>query len=148
MRCPFCQFPSTKVVDTRDSDNGTSVRRRRICLQCKRKFTTVESTQLLVCKKGGNFEPFSEGKIVNGLVKACKGRPVAYKDILRIAQEVGDYIRSRGVGQVSSTEIGMAVLEPLKRLDTISYLRFASVYKNFSSLEDFKNALSELQNPR
>lgn len=148
MHCPFCKSPSTKVVDTRDSDNGTSVRRRRICLQCKRKFTTVESTQLLVCKKSGSFEPFNEGKIVNGLVKACKGRPVVYRDILRIAQEVEDSIRSRGIGQVSSTEIGLTVLKPLKKLDTVAYLRFASVYENFSSLEDFKRAVNDLQNPR
>ena len=148
MRCPFCKFSSTKVLDTRDSDNGVSVRRRRVCLQCRRKFTTVESTQLLVCKKNGGFEPFNEGKIINGLIKACKGRPVAYKDILLIAQEVSESLRSRGLGQVSSTEIGMAVLEPLKKLDAVAYLRFASVYENFSSLEDFKRAAEELKNPR
>ncbi|MBR4399496.1 MAG: transcriptional repressor NrdR [Aeriscardovia sp.] len=148
MRCPFCQFPCTKVVDTRDNDKGTSVRRRRVCQRCRRKFTTVESTQLLVCKKNGCFEPFNEGKIANGLIKACKGRPVAYKEVLRIAQEVGDRIRSTGTGQISSRDIGLAVLEPLKRLDGVAYLRFASVYENFDSPEDFKRAAIELKNAK
>ena len=148
MRCPFCKSLSTEVIDTRTGNHGTLVRRRRRCRKCERKFNTIESAQLLVSKKNGKSELFDERKIVNGLVKACKGRPVAYEDILAIAQEVEDSIRSKGVVRISSRQIGLAVLEPLKKLDAVAYLRFASVYENFDSPEDFKRAAMELENPK
>ena len=145
MICPFCKCPDTKVVDTRESDNGTSVRRKRMCLKCLRKFATVESTQLLVCKKDGTFEPFNRGKIATGVFKACKGRGIGYSSIEALAQEVEESIRSRGAGQVSSREIGLEVLGPLKKLDAVAYLRFASVYENFDTPEDFARAARELE---
>lgn len=145
MLCPFCKCPDTKVVDTRESDNGSSVRRRRMCPKCRRKFTTVESTQLLVCKKDGSFEPFNRGKITTGVFKACKGRGIDYASIEALAQEVEEDIRSRGDGQVSSRQIGLSVLGPLRKLDAVAYLRFASVYENFSDPEDFVRAARELE---
>ncbi|MBR6439849.1 MAG: transcriptional repressor NrdR [Aeriscardovia sp.] len=145
MLCPFCKYPDTKVTDTRESDNGSSVRRRRTCPKCNRRFTTVESTQLLVCKKDGSFEPFNRGKITTGVFKACKGRPIGYASIEALAQEVEESIRSRGAAQVSSREIGLEVLGPLKRLDAVAYLRFASVYENFSTPEDFARAARDLE---
>ncbi|MBO6003713.1 MAG: transcriptional repressor NrdR [Aeriscardovia sp.] len=145
MLCPFCKYPDTKVVDTRESGNGSLVRRRRMCLKCRRKFTTVESTQLLVYKKDGTFEPFNRGKIATGVLKACKGRPIKYPAIAALAQEVEENIRSRGAGQVSSHEIGLEVLGPLKKLDPVAYLRFASVYENFSTPEDFARAARSLE---
>lgn len=148
MKCPFCKSPSTEVIDTRECDRGTSVKRRRRCKKCERRFTTVESTQLMVSKKNGKFEHFDEGKIVNGLRKACKGRPVTIEDILAIARQVEDSIRSEGVMRVSSSQIGLAVLEPLKKLDAVAYLRFASVYDNFTCAEDFKRAACDLQNSK
>ena len=148
MQCPFCKSPSTEVIYTRECENGTSVKRRRRCRKCDRRFTTVESTQLLVSKKSGSFEYFDERKIVNGLMKACKGRPVTNEAILAIAQQVEDSIRSEGVVRVSSQEIGRAILEPLKKLDAVAYLRFASVYENFTCAEDFKRAASDLQNSK
>ena len=148
MQCPFCKSPSTEVIDTRECENGTSVKRRRRCRKCDRRFTTVESTQLLVSKKSGRFELFDEGKIVKGLKKACKGRPVTTEDILSIAQQVEDSIRSEGVVRVSSRQIGLAILEPLKKLDAVAYLRFASVYENFTCAEDFKRAAADLQNSK
>ena len=148
MQCPFCKSPSTEVIYTRECENGTSVKRRRRCRKCDRRFTTVESTQRVVRKKSGRFEFFDEGKIVNGLMKACKGRPVTIEDILAIAQQVEDSIRSEGVEKVSSIQIGRAVLEPLKKLDAVAYLRFASVYENFTCAEDFKRAAADLQNSK
>ncbi|MBQ1273150.1 MAG: transcriptional repressor NrdR [Aeriscardovia sp.] len=99
-------------------------------------------------KKNGRFELFDEGKIVKGLKKACKGRPVTTEDILAIAQQVEDSIRSEGVVRVSSRQIGLAILEPLKKLDAVAYLRFARVYENFTCAEDFKRAASDLQNSK
>ena len=148
MQCPFCKSPSTEVIYTRECENGTSVKRRRRCRKCDRRFTTVESTQLVVRKKSGRFEFFDEGKIVNGLRKACKGRPVPNEAILAIAQQVEDSIRSEGVVRVSSRQIGLAILEPLKKLDAVAYLRFASVYENFTCAEDFKRAATDLQNSK
>ena len=111
MHCPFCQNPDTKVIDTRISDDGYSIRIRRVCPKCNKRFTTVETSMLLVTKRSGGAEPFSRDKVISGVRKACQGRPV----------------------------------KPLRDLDVVAYLRFASVYQNFSGLEDFQSAIDELR---
>lgn len=145
MHCPFCQNPDTKVVDTRESDDGNSIRRRRVCLQCGRRFTTIESTQLLILKRDGDLEPFSRDKVINGVRRACQGRHIDDAALRQLGRQVEERLRASGSAQVTSEQVGMAVLEPLRDVDTIAYLRFASVYRNFSSLDDFEEAVEELR---
>jgi len=146
MRCPFCQNIDTKVIDTRESAHGNSIRRRRVCLQCGRRFTTIESTQLLVLKNNGEVEPFSRDKVINGVRRACKGRNISEADLNQLGRQVEEKLRQSGTAQVTSDEVGTAVLEPLRNVDEIAYLRFASVYRNFSTLEDFEDAIQWLRN--
>lgn len=145
MHCPFCQNPDTKVVDTRISDDGHSIRRRRECTHCGKRFTTVESTMLLVLKNSGNVEPFDRNKVVSGVRKACQGRPINEDDLKALGQRVEEDLRSRGLAQVRSEDVGRAILEPLRELDVVAYLRFASVYQNFDGLEDFQQAIDQLR---
>ncbi|MCH9274712.1 transcriptional regulator NrdR [Bifidobacterium amazonense] len=145
MHCPFCQQPDTKVVDTRISDDGHSIRRRRECLKCHRRFTTVESTMLLVTKRSGNMEPFDRNKVISGVRKACQGRPINEDDLKTLGQRVEEDLRSRGLAEVRSEDVGRAILAPLKELDEVAYLRFASVYQDFNGLEDFQRAIDELR---
>ena len=134
MHCPFCQNPDTKVIDTRISDDGHSIRRRHVCPKCSKRFTTVETSMLLVTKRSGGVEPFSRDKVISGVRKACQGRPVREEDL-----------RSRGLAEVTSDEVGKAILKPLRDLDVVAYLRFASVYQNFAGLEDFQSAIDGLR---
>ena len=145
MHCPFCQNPDTKVVDTRISDDGHSIRRRRECTHCGKRFTTVESTMLLVLKNSGNVEPFDRNKVISGVRKACQGRPINEDDLKALGQRVEEDLRSRGLAQVRSEDVGRAILEPLRELDVVAYLRFASVYRNFDGLEDFQQAIDQLR---
>ena len=145
MHCPFCQNPDTKVVDTRISDDGHSIRRRRECTHCGKRFTTVESTMLLVLKNSGNVEPFDRNKVISGVRKACQGRPINEDDLKALGQRVEEDLRSRGLAQVRSEDVGRAILEPLRELDVVAYLRFASVYQNFYGLEDFQQAIDQLR---
>lgn len=145
MHCPFCQNPDTKVVDTRISDDGHSIRRRRECTHCGKRFTTVESTMLLVLKNSGNVEPFDRNKVISGVRKACQGRPINEDDLKTLGQRVEEDLRSRGLAQVRSEDVGRAILEPLRELDVVAYLRFASVYQNFDGLEDFQQAIDQLR---
>lgn len=145
MHCPFCQNPDTKVVDTRISDDGHSIRRRRECTHCGKRFTTVESTMLLVLKNSGNMEPFDRNKVISGVRKACQGRPINEDDLKALGQRVEEDLRSRGLAQVRSEDVGRAILEPLRELDVVAYLRFASVYQNFDGLEDFQQAIDQLR---
>ena len=145
MHCPFCQNPDTKVVDTRISDDGHAIRRRRECPHCSRRFTTVETSILLVMKRSGNAEPFNRDKVIAGVRKACQGRPIDENDLKLLGQQVEEDLRSRGLAQVDSEEVGRAILKPLRELDEVAYLRFASVYRNFSSLEDFQQAIDTLR---
>ena len=145
MHCPFCQQPDTKVVDTRISDDGYSIRRRRECLQCHKRFTTLESTMLLVTKRSGNSEPFDRGKVISGVRKACQGRPIDESALKTLGQRVEEDLRARGLAEVKSEDVGKAILAPLKELDQVAYLRFASVYQNFDGLEDFQRAIDELR---
>ncbi|WEV53439.1 transcriptional regulator NrdR [Bifidobacterium sp. ESL0704] len=145
MHCPFCQNNDTKVVDTRISEDGHSIRRRRECPECGRRFTTVETTMLLVTKRSGNLEPFDRQKVIGGVRKACQGRPIDEDALKQLGQQVEEDLRSQGLAQVKSEDIGKAILKPLRELDEVAYLRFASVYQNFNGLTDFQNAIDELR---
>ena len=141
MFCPFCRFPDSRVVDSRTSDDGLSIRRRRQCPDCGRRFTTTETASLNVVKRNGIVEPFSREKIVTGVRKACQGRPVTDTDLAVLAQRVEEAIRATGATQIDANDIGLAILAPLQELDQVAYLRFASVYQAFESLEDFESAI-------
>lgn len=145
MQCPFCRHHDTRVLDSRAADEGTSIRRRRQCQQCDRRFTTVEQVSLSVLKRSGTTEPFSREKVVSGVRKACQGRPVSEADLARLGQQVEEAIRATGAAEVASHEVGMATLPPLRDLDEVAYLRFASVYRSFDSLADFEKEISLLQ---
>ncbi|WEV69794.1 transcriptional regulator NrdR [Bifidobacterium sp. ESL0775] len=145
MHCPFCQNNDTKVVDTRISEDGHSIRRRRECPECGRRFTTVETTMLLVTKRSGNLEPFNRQKVIDGVRKACQGRPIEEDALKQLGQQVEEDLRSQGLAQVKSEDIGKAILRPLRELDEVAYLRFASVYQNFNGLDDFQTAIDNLK---
>jgi len=135
-------------MDSRTADDGTAIRRRRQCPECNRRFTTVETTSLSVVKRSGVTEPFSRSKVLVGVRKACQGRPVTDDDLARLAQKVEEVIRAQGNAEVDAHEVGLAVLGPLRELDEIAYLRFASVYQAFESLEDFESAIALLRAER
>ena len=144
MYCPFCRNPDSRVVDSRIADDGSAIRRRRQCPECGRRFTTVETTSLTVIRSGVG-EPFSRSKVINGVRKACQGRPVAEDDLAMLAQEVEEAIRASGAAEIDAHEVGLAILNPLQKLDEVAYLRFASVYQAFESLEDFEGAIALLR---
>jgi transcriptional repressor NrdR len=121
------------------------IRRRRSCPECGKRFTTLEEAVLAVVKRSGVTEPFSRGKIIAGVRKACQGRPVNDDAIAVLAQEVEEAIRARGVAEVPSQEVGLVILGPLRRLDEVAYLRYASVYRSFDSLEDFEREITILR---
>ena len=145
MHCPFCRHPDSKVVDSRTTDDGAAIRRRRQCAQCKRRFSTMETTTISVIKRSGVTEPFERQKIVSGVRKACQGRPVNEDDLAKLAQEVEESIRATGHAEVDAHDVGLAILDPLRRLDKVAYLRFASVYQDFESLQDFETAIADLR---
>lgn len=145
MHCPFCRHGDSRVVDSRTSDDGASIRRRRQCPECNRRFTTIETASLSVVKRSGVSEPFSRDKVVAGVRKACQGRPVNEDDLALLAQRVEETIRASGSAEVDAYEIGLAILGPLRELDEVAYLRFASVYQGFDSLDDFEAAITVLR---
>ena len=145
MFCPFCRYPDSRVIDSRTSDDGLSIRRRRQCPDCGRRFSTTETASLMVIKRNGVVEPFSREKIVSGVRKACQGRPVTDADLATLAQRVEESIRATGAAQIEANDIGLAILPPLRELDEVAYLRFASVYQGFESLEDFEAAITLLR---
>lgn len=133
------------MVDSRSMDDGSAIRRRRQCQSCGKRFTTMETTSLTVVKRSGVAEPFDRSKIINGVRKACQGRPVTGDDLAVLAQEVEEVIRAAGNAEVDAHEVGLAILDPLRRLDQVAYLRFASVYQDFENLKDFEKAIEELR---
>ena len=145
MRCPYCRHADSRVVDSREQDEGQVIRRRRACQGCGRRFTTVEEATLAVIKRSGVTEPFSRDKVVSGVRRACQGRPVDEDALAQLAQAVEEAIRANGAAEVNSDEVGLAILGPLRALDEVAYLRFASVYQAFSSAEDFEKAIGELR---
>lgn len=145
MFCPYCRHQDSRVLDSRVSEDGSSIRRRRQCPACERRFTTVEQTQLAVVKRNGVVEPFARDKVIAGVRKACKGRPVSEDDLARLGQQVEDTLRASGQAEINAEEIGLAILPPLQRLDPVAYLRFASVYRHYDTVDDFEHAIAELR---
>jgi len=145
VHCPFCRHADSRVIDSRTSEDGSSIRRRRECPECGQRFSTSETASLAVTKRGGTSEPFSREKIVAGVRKACQGRPVTEDDLAMLAQTVEETIRATGVAQVEAQEVGLAILEPLRKLDEVAFMRFASVYQEWDTLEDFEAAIAVLK---
>ena len=192
MRCPYCRFADSRVVDSREADDGQLIRRRRSCPECGKRFTTVEEAVLAIVKRNGVTEPFSRTKIMSGVRKACQGRPVdedsiallAQKveeavlaivkrngvtepfsrtkvmsgvrkacqgrpvdedSIALLAQKVEETVRAKGAAELPSHEVGLAILTPLRELDQVAYIRFASVYKSFDSLDAFEKEIASLR---
>ena len=145
MHCPYCRHTDTRVLDSRVAEDGTSIRRRRQCPLCERRFTTLEQMQLVVVKRSGVVEPFSRDKVISGVAKACKGRPVSEADLARLGQRVEETLRASGQAEIPADEVGLAILGPLSELDAVAYLRFASVYKHYDSVEDFETEIENLR---
>jgi transcriptional repressor NrdR len=145
VRCPFCHNADSRVVDSREADEGATTRRRRSCPTCGRRFTTVEEAVLAVVKRSGVSEPFNRSKVVAGVRRACQGRPVEEDQLQLLAQQVEDTVRATGAAEVPSHEVGLAILRPLRELDEVAYLRFASVYRSFTSVADFEKEIAELK---
>lgn len=148
MRCPFCGHPEDKVVDSRTAEDGRAIRRRRECESCGQRYTTYERMEevgLLVEKRSGEREPFDLEKIVSGVRKAIKNRRVSEDDLIKLAEDVMDSVRTGAGNVVKSADIGKEILERLRELDEVAYLRFASVYKDFQELNDFERELGLLQ---
>lgn len=145
MHCPYCRHGDSRVLDSRVTEDGTTVRRRRQCPSCERRFTTSEQMQLVVVKRSGVVEPFNRDKVVSGVRKACKGRPVSEADLARLGQCVEEAVRAMGLAEVPADNVGKAILEPLRELDSVAYLRFASVYQDFQSPEDFSAEIDRLK---
>ncbi|HXG23733.1 MAG TPA: transcriptional regulator NrdR [Chthonomonadales bacterium] len=151
MRCPFCGFKEDKVLDSRESQDGTTIKRRRECKQCGRRYTTFEQIEelvLYVVKRDGRREPFSRDKILRGLRIACTGRPVSTEALEEIASEIERQLYNRLDREVSSREIGEMVMERLRTLDQVAYVRFASVYRQFEDASQFKEIVNMLRRRR
>jgi transcriptional repressor NrdR len=147
MRCPYCKEVEDRVVDSRLSEDGAAIRRRRECSACGRRFTTFERAEaagLRVVKRSGEREPFDRLKVVAGIRKACKNRPVAEEDMERVGEEIEEAARSSGSSEITSQEVGLAILDRLRELDDVAYVRFASVYKDFQDVTDFEREVGEL----
>lgn len=148
MHCPFCRNDDSRVVDSRTSEDGTCIKRRRQCPSCGKRFSTTETASLTVVKRSGASEPFSRQKVLLGVRKACQGRPVSADQLALLAQEVEESIRAQGAAEVDAHDVGLAILGPLRSLDEVAYLRFASVYQAFDNLEDFESAITLLRAER
>ena len=148
MKCIYCGYEDSKVVDSRSTIETNSIRRRRECLNCGKRWTTyetVESTPILVIKKNGSIQPFDKNKIINGIIKACEKRPVSLTEIENIAEEIEKELKDDMVKEIRSIKIGDMVMERLKPLDDVAYVRFASVYRQFTDISNFINFLSEIR---
>jgi transcriptional repressor NrdR len=145
VRCPYCRHADSRVVDSREADDGQLIRRRRACPECGKRFTTVEEPVLAIVKRSGVTEPFSRTKIMSGVRKACQGRPVGDDELALLAQRVEEAVRATGCAEIPSNEVGLAILGPLRELDEVAYLRFASVYRGFESAEDFEAEIASIR---
>jgi transcriptional repressor NrdR len=147
MRCPFCEYNGTRVLDSRPFNNNKSIRRRRECEKCERRFTTfevVEETPLLIVKKDGTREEFSRDKVLRGLVRACEKRPVSLEVLENVVHEIEKELRSSGQSEIPSKDVGEKVMERLYYVDEVAYVRFASVYRQFKDINVFMRELEEL----
>src|SRR5829696_4219548 len=145
VRCPYCRHADSRVVDSREVDEGQAIRRRRSCQACGRRFTTVEEATLAVIKRSGVTEPFSRDKVITGVRRACQGRPVGDDQLAVLAHKVEEAVRATGCAEIPSNEVGLAILGPLRELDEVAYLRFASVYRSFGCIEDFEAEIEALR---
>src|SRR5688572_12802666 len=148
MHCPYGRNSDTRVLDSRVAEDGGQIRRRRTCQACGKRFSTVEQMQLTVLKRSGATEPFTREKAISGVRKACKGRPVSADDLACLGQTVEDALRSEGWAEVPANEVGLAILGPLRELDEVAYLRFASVYRAFESADDFEAEIAIIRAER
>jgi len=147
MKCPFCAHPESKVVDSRPADEGASIRRRRECLSCRKRFTTyetMESLPLMVIKKDGSRQSFDRTKVLGGLIRACEKRPVSYQTLEEMVNEIEQVLQNKMEREVNSAEIGELVMERLKKVDEVAYVRFASVYRQFKDINTFMTELNKL----
>lgn len=145
MHCPFCRHTDSRVIDSRATDDGTAIRRRRSCPECGRRFTTLETAAVSVVKRSGATEAFDRTKVLVGVRKACQGRPVTEDDLALLAQRVEEEIRARGSAEIAAQDVGLVILGPLRELDEVAYMRFASVYRGFDSLADFESEIALLR---
>ena len=146
MKCPYCGHLESKVVDSRPADEGASIRRRRECLSCRKRFTTyetMESLPLMVIKKDGSRQSFDRGKVMRGLIRACEKLPISYQDLEGVVTEIEQSLQNQIDREVSSSQIGELVLERLKKLDEVAYVRFASVYREFKDIHSFMTELDQ-----
>ena len=147
MRCPYCAHPESKVVDSRPSDEGASIRRRRECLSCHKRFTTyetMESLPLMVVKKDGSRQSFDKSKLLNGMIRACEKRPVSFSTLEEIANEIEQSLQNDMDREIPSAKIGELVMDRLKGVDEVAYVRFASVYRQFKDISTFMAELNKL----
>ncbi len=147
MNCPYCNFPESKVIDSRPTDEGNSIRRRRECEKCKKRFTTyekIEDIPLMVIKKDGNRESFDRNKIINGIIKACEKRPISFNEIEKIVVNIEISINKSMVREVESEKIGELVMDKLREIDEVAYVRFASVYRHFKDINTFLQELEKI----
>ena len=147
MRCPFCSHPESKVIDSRPAEEGASIRRRRECLACRKRFTTYETMEclpLVVVKKDGSRQSFDRNKVMAGLIRACEKRPVPYSTLESMVGEIEQVLQNQMEREISSAQIGELVMERLKKIDDVSYVRFASVYRQFKDINTFISELSKL----
>ena len=147
MRCPYCGNLESKVVDSRPSDEGSSIRRRRECLVCHRRFTTyetMESLPLVVIKRDGSRQTFDKSKVLSGMLRACEKRPVAFDTLERIANEIEQTLQNEMTREITTTNIGEMVMERLRTVDEVAYVRFASVYRQFKDISSFMEELNKL----
>ena len=147
MRCPFCAHPESKVIDSRPADEGASIRRRRECLACHKRFTTyetMESLPLMVVKKDGSRQSFDRNKVLSGLIRACEKRPVSYHVLEEMVNEIEQVLQNKMEREISSSEVGELVMERLKKIDEVAYVRFASVYRQFKDINTFMHELNKL----
>ena len=147
MKCPYCGYAESKVVDSRPADDGASIRRRRECLSCAKRFTTyetVESLPMVVVKKDGSRQSFERSKVLGGMIRACEKRPVPLAELERIAEEVEQELQNGLDREITTEHIGELVMEKLRGLDQVAYVRFASVYRQFKDIDTFMAELSKL----
>ena len=147
MKCPFCSALDSKVVDSRPADEGSSIRRRRECLSCHRRFTTyemIETLPIVVIKRDGSREAFDRAKLIRGLLRSCEKRPVSMSQLENIAIEIEQYFQNQLVNEVDSQQIGEMVMSKLKDIDDIAYVRFASVYRRFQDIGSFRDELDKI----
>ena len=147
MRCPYCGYRESKVVDSRPAEEGTSIRRRRECLSCEKRVTTyetMESLHMVVVKKDGSRQSFERGKVLGGMIRACEKRPVPLADLERLADEIEQNLQNALEREVNTAVIGEQVMEKLKGVDEVAYVRFASVYRQFKDINTFMSELTKL----